>query len=133
MKVLFKEPIKQAVRETLAEEGPVSGDASEQSWREGTDRRLGILESARSPKRTSQQSTDGSSSVPGPKLVVPAVILLGAAIALRRRSGGGLETGKLEEMIGQDDTSMEEDMSKSTPTDSENSQFSDDRTGEVDV
>lgn len=136
MKLLYKEPIKEAVKETLAEEGLVSQQTAEQTQSNIADR-LTPKESSTTQTKlevTDSESADSGSSLLSPKVVIPAVALLGVALAIRRLGEGSLETEKLEEIVGkEDDTAMEDDMSKSTPSDSNHSEFSDDDATEVNV
>lgn len=132
MKVLYKEPIKEAVKEALAEEGVISNRTAVQSKRDETDHVQSMLRS-RQDKETDTADETGS-SFPGSKTIIPAAMLLGAAIALKRLREGSLETDKLDEIMGMESTpSMEEDMSKSVPGGPDKPDFPDEEAGEVDV
>lgn len=129
MKVLFKEPIKEAVKETLAEEQVVVKQTAVSANSEDTDQVKATLQ-----EETEDESEDSGSSLFDPKVVIPAVALLGIALAIRQMGEGSLDPEKLDGMMGQQGESpMEEDMSKSAPTNPENPDLDDDEAEQVDI
>lgn len=113
MKVLFKEPIKEAVKETLAEEGLTDKVDTERT--EATEYEI-------------RETTDERSSR-ARNVVIPAVAALGVALAVRRLSEGELEPEQVAEKIRGEDTSMEEERSP----ESGRSQYAEDDAEEVNV
>jgi hypothetical protein len=127
MKVLFKEPIKEAVKETLAEEELI---VKQRTLKQSDD--SGYQQATLTQQADRDESDDSGNSLFDPKIVIPAVALLGIALAIRQLGEGSLDTEKIDEMIGgETKPPMEEDMSKSAPSNPENSD--DDETEEVNV
>jgi len=118
MKVLFKEPIKEAVRESLAEEGLIEGKRLKQSGETSTDSSSAASENERSTIRN---------------VILPAAAALGVAFAARQLSGSELQPEQVTEKIRGGDTPMEEDMSKSDSAESGRSQFAEEDSEEVSV
>ena len=124
MKLLFKEPIKEAVKETLTEEGINEGVKSERTDRlsqKGTTQKLS----------KSEMNEDKSGGIIS-NIVIPAATVLGIALALRQLNEGQLEPETVAEKIRGEETS-EEDMSESTPSNSGRSQFAENDSEEVNV
>jgi len=99
MILLFKEPIKRAVKEVLVEEGVVSPQAAE--------RASSATESA---SWADDESADEGSKLPGPRALLPAVGFLGIGLALRRLNESSVDTEQLRsETRHESDAAMEDD------------------------
>lgn len=123
MKVLFKEPNKEAVKETLAEEGITESSKSE-------------LKDRLSQEETTQeiygsQETEDESGGVIRNIVIPGAVVLGVVLALRQLNEGQLEPDNVAEKIRGAEQSMEE--STSEHADAGRQQFAEDDSDELNV
>lgn len=125
MKILVKEPVKEAVKESLSEEG-VTGELEDEPQPSQGE--------ATQPQDEPDETEAEESSSRLITVIVPAAVLLGVALAIRRLSNEELSPEQVAEKIrGEEDTPMEEDMSKSASSESGRAQFAEDDPGEVNV
>lgn len=129
MKVMVKEPIKEAVKETLDEEDVIPREEARDSQSVRPERTSSETES---PQSEQSQPPDSDSGLSGRKMIIPAVALVGIALALRRLSEEQLDTEQLSAVLDDDgEPSMGEEPESASSEDSHR-EPTDDEAAEVD-
>ena len=123
VKVLVKEPVREAVHEVLAEEDVLVREHSGE---------MNKVDVEKQSADESSESADESGGRLSAGKIIPILGVVGIAIALRRIGGDKLNTERIEAVINREEgASMEEDMSKSTPGAGDST--TGEGTGEVDI